>query len=56
MGLSLSRALFSGAGEDRDVGVNTCLPGFTLSSGVKFGANANLFLWGLCKCLHEVAV
>ena len=44
MGLPLSRALFSGAGEDRDVGVNTYFPGFTLSSGVKCGANANLFL------------
>ena len=44
MGLPLSRALCSGAGENRDVGVNTYLPGFTLSSGVKCGANANLFL------------
>ena len=39
--LSLSRAWFSGAGEDRDVGVKTCLPGFTLSSGVKCGADAD---------------
>ena len=56
MGLFLSRALFRGAGEDRDVDINTYLHGFTLSSGVKCGANANLFLWGLSLCLHEVAV
>ena len=43
---SLSRALFRGASEDRDVGLNTCLPKFTLSSGVKSGANANLFMLG----------
>ena len=41
VGLSLSRAWFSGAGEDRDVGLKTCLPGFTLSGGVKCGADAD---------------
>ena len=32
---------FSGAGENRDVGVKTCLPRFTLSGGVKRGADAD---------------
>ena len=50
-----SLALFRGAGK---VGmlVNTCLSGVTLSSGVKSGANANLFMWSLSQCVHEGAV
>ena len=42
---------------NRDVGVKNCLPGFTLSGGVKCGRTQNLFLWGLSQCVRlEVAV
>ena len=36
-----------------DVSLVTCLPGFTLSSGAKCGADAKFFLWGLSQCVHH---
>ena len=36
-----------------DVSLVTCLPGFTLSSGVKCDADEKFFLGGLSQCVHH---